>query len=172
MQQLHLNLKSIFQLAGMFISVLVFIIVLTVIHKKDYDTSYDFVSVGKDAILDEKRKVIQLEKDLTQAKAFYKYKMEHPTPVPQTPLRKYGYGGWTVVDENKPKNKFDMVIKTPTKPIVNQAVSTQTNIYNSPVQRDTQKMVRYEDWIDEVEVLQNPKPEDSIIKIESPKPGE
>lgn len=172
MQLFHLNLKSIFQLAGMFISVLVFIIVLTVIHKKDYDTSYDFVSVGKDAILDEKRKVIQLEKDLTQAKAIYKYKMEHPTPVPQTPLRKYGYGGWTVVDENKPKNKFDMVIKTPTKPIINQAVSTQTNIYNSPVQRDTQKMVRYEDWVDEVEVLQNPKPEDSIIKIESPKPGE
>ena len=172
MQLFHLNLKSIFQLAGMFISGLVFIIVLSVIHKKDYDTSYDFVSVGKDAILDEKRKVIQLEKDLTQAKAIYKYKMEHPTPVPQTPLRKYGYGGWTIVDENKPKNKFGMVIKTPTKPIVNQAVSTQANMYNSPVQKKTQKMVRYEDWVDEVEVLQNPKPEDSIIKIEPPKPGE
>ena len=145
MQQSHLNLKSIFQLAGMFISVLVFIIVLTVIHKKDYDTSYDFVSVGKDAILDEKRKVIQLEKDLTQAKAIYKYKMEHPTPVPQTPLRKYGYSGWTIVDENKPKNKFGMVIKTPTKPIV-KLIAFISESFESK--------------------------SDSIIKIESPKPGE
>ena len=95
-----------------------------------------------------------MEKDVAKAKEIYAYNLAHPTIIPQTSPRKYTYGGWVNLD-NTPiqKNKFGMVIKDKPK------VSNPAPMVNpvSPVQKKTQKMVRYEDWVDEVDELQYPK---------------
>ena len=161
MNRLHIDLVGFIKLSGMLLAGLLFMIGLMVVNKKDYDVTDPIHYIPTD-IEAEKLKYKQLEKDVAKAKEIYAYNLAHPTIIPQTPPRKYTYGGWVNLD-NTPmqKNKFGMVIKDKPK------VSNPAPMVNpvSPVQKKTQKMVRYEDWVDEVDELQYPKqPEAPIMK--------
>lgn len=161
MNRMTINLKVILQLIGMVVSGIIFIIILTIYHKRDCDPADPSHYVPSD-IMAEKQKFIQMDKDLKVVKEQVAWNIAHPTIHPQTPPRKYTYGGWVNLD-NTPiqKNKFGMVIKD--KPKVATPVVSAVPV--SPVQKKTQKMVRYEDWVDEVDELQYSKqPEAPIMK--------
>ncbi len=161
MNRLYIDLIGFIKLSGLILAGLIFSIGLMVVNKKDYDNTDPIHYIPTD-IEAEKLKYAQLEKDVAKAKETYAWNLAHPTILPQTPPRKYTYGGWVNLDGTTlQKNKFGMVVKD--KPKVTTPVVNVNPV--SPVQKKTQKMVRYEDWVDEVDELQYPvQPEAPIMK--------
>lgn len=164
MERLTINIKNIIQMSALVLLSLVFIIYMAFKHSKDFDPVSPQNFIPSDIQM-EKTKYANLEKDMVRVKEVMIYKMEHPTPIPYTPPRKYMYGGWVNID-NTPKNSFGVVIK---KPGLGQQDKTKPNIVGvtqGVPKKQPQKMIRYDDWVDEVEELQKQPQNIPLIKIE------
>lgn len=157
MNRLHINLKQFSQIILMLFSGLLFVIYLNIQTSKKYTQSY--IPDSKQLEI-EKEKGKNLEIELAQAKERYKWKIDHPIPVQHTGLKNIWYDRYGI-EKDVERNKYGVKINNGKK--VENTSTGLTPVGNIQVKKQ-QKMIRYEDWIDEVDTPQvKPIDPDPII---------
>lgn len=145
------NVKSIYQLGILCICFCIFIISFAIYNSTDYDSSSGSNYIPTD-IIKAKNDNVKFEKEFAQAKLNYLEKQKHPNYTIRENNNKlsdyYDRGGVKTSKFNKLSGREPENVKLshPTQVLVNK----EPKEYRDKEYKKVQKMLRYDDWIDEV----------------------
>ena len=151
MNRLQFSIKQFYQLVGILVLGLIFIIYLNIQTSNNYTLPY--IPDAKHLQI-EKEKSEQLRIDLIQAKENFTWKVNHPIPELHTGLKNMWYDRYGI-EKDVQRNKYGAKINSQVKKVEPNLIVPN---------KKQQKMIKYEDWIDEVDTPQvKPIDPDPII---------